>query len=294
MRKQLDEEQAAVLAAVAGKTPGASGWIRANCPFCVLVTGKPDRKQTLALHVGECRYKCFRCDTFGYIDAELLGSEGVPKAFARDPEALVVPMSLPEGFIPLWGNSDRDSLALRPARKYLRKRGVSDEMIRIAKIGACLTGRYANRVVVPIEFPNGDLAGWVARTLAKESDWKYLYSEGIEKSTLVYNGAALAVITDRPVLVVEGAFDTFPYWPDAVAVLGSPGPAQRELLEAANRPVVWMLDGDAWRKGAGMALMMRLSGKRVGSLTLPPGKDPDEVDVDLVWRMAYRSLEAEL
>jgi len=193
--------------------------------------------------------------------------------------AQIVEIELPEGFVPLASKIARESLALRPAFTYLREvRGVSDKVIKAAKIGACATGRYANRFVVPM-FDREDeykMVGWVAREWFDGGERPYVYADGMMRGAILYNVHALDVETEEPALVVEGVLDTFPFWPNGVAVLGKLSPDQMQMLLTAKRPLVVVMDGDAWRDGEAIAMHLKLEGKRCGSIKLPPRADPDE------------------
>jgi len=79
-------------------------------------------------------------------------------------------------------------------------------------------------------------------------------------------------------MVVEGVFDALALYPNAVAVLGKASEAQMEALQESKRPVVIVLDGDAWQEGWAMAARLKFKGQRAGSVRLPPKLDPDEVD----------------
>lgn len=268
----MSERDDIVVTALSGRRPNSRGWVRGNCPFCLLASGKPDRKQCLSLQTQSGKWHCFRCDTRGMLET-LPSNFASVQAVPRDDSK---PMTLPDEFVPLWCEPGLSSFAARPAYDYLDSRGVTHELVRAARIGACLRGKFAGRVVVPIDRPDGKLAGWVGRAWSKEAQLKYRYASDMNRQGLLYNGRTLQVKTDVPALVVEGVFDTFPFWPDAVAVLGKPDEAQLEALVNARRPVAIVLDGDAWREGQALAMKLRLMGVRAGDVKLPPRVDPDE------------------
>jgi DNA primase len=108
----------------------------------------------------------------------------------------------------------------------------------------------------------------------------------------MFNHATLLKETDTPAIIVEGVFDAIAFWPDAVAVLGKPTPAQVYALASARRPIAVVLDGDAWEEGEMLALKLRFEGQRAGSVHLPPRVDPDEVDRDWLRAEARSSLGA--
>jgi len=266
----------------------ASGHARADCPFCEDRVGKTDTKQCFSIHLASGWFSCWRCHIKGRLDG-MEDNEWVPEAAPEKPP--VIPP--PEDFATM--ESLKSAISAGPARKYLRSRGLPESVWYAAGVGACLSGHYAGRVVVPVTAPDGEWLGWVGRIWTKKSPSPmvrtYLNCPGMRMGGHVYNHAALLVETEKPVLVVEGCFDAIAHWPDAVAVLGKPGEAQVQELAQARRPVVVVLDGDAWAEGWAMSMQLRLAGQRAGHVRLPPCKDPDEVDPGWLWDEAKRSLD---
>lgn len=265
-------------------------WWRANCPFCEAKVGKRDRDRCLSVHAGGGGWHCFRCNTRGRVRLE--GDhfiEAAVEAAAQPPEAI----DPPPGFVPLGEGAGLTALSLEPARAYLRSRRLDPEVCRAAGIGACVSGPCAGRVVVPVLAEDGRTwVGYSARLWQAKCDkrQKYRNAVGEWKSKVVYNATALAVETDEPVYVVEGVFDALAHWPHAVAVLGDATEQQAGILARSCRPVVVVPDGDAWRKGWALAQWLRLHGAQAGSIQLPAGVDPDEVDAAWLWEEARASL----
>jgi DNA primase len=188
-------------------------------------------------------------------------------------------MGAPEGFYELASAEGRGALSLAPARKYLLGRGLVDEGVwRQAKVGACVAGRYKDRIVVPVLSPDNVWQGYVTRDWTGLAVSPYLYPPRMDRANLLYNHTALNEQTERPVMVVEGVLDALALWPDAVALLGKPSEPQVLALADCPRPVAIVLDGDAWEEGDALAMRLGLEGQRAGSVRLPPKKDPDEVD----------------
>lgn len=282
-----------VVNAVAGARTSREGWVRGNCPFCELRVGKEDRQKCLGLQVETGKWHCFRCGSAGLLqqlpeDITSLVPEG---GFQAERER--VRIELPEEFFPLYEEPGWSSLAGEYPRDYLRARGVDDDLGYDAKIGACLRGRYGRRVVVPVYDVDGrELLGFSARAYCADAFVRYLYPEGMRRGEILYNHAALFVETDEPALVVEGVFDALALWPDAVACLGKPSFRQVEALLAARRPVVAVLDGDAWREAEALALRLRFEGMRAGFVRLPPTRDPATVNPEVTRRRARDALLA--
>lgn len=277
---------------------GSGGWWVAWCPFCVERVGSAARKMSLGINDETGIWNCFRCHAKGCLlrdDKKALQR----RAKESQPKGRDNPGCAPEGYWPLWTGDGLTSEALAPARDYLEKRRVSPRVIREAQIGATMRGKFAGRIIVPVlpaqgvKPTHGDWWGFVARTwLPKDSvALPYLYPDGMPKRAVLYNQAALDEDTETPVIVVEGAFDTFPVWPDGVALFGDANDEQVAALRAAKRPIAVVLDGDAWRKGVGLAQLLRFDGQRAGAVVLPPKLDPDEIPVALLREASWECIE---
>lgn len=276
-------------AAIAGRPANSAGWARGNCPFCLERTGKPDRRASFGFQTTTGWVGCFKCGIKGLVDGF--------DEFDDVPD-VVVPtrpkIEMPEDFHELTRGEGRTAVSLDRAREYLRSRGLVDESVwKAAHVGACLSGRYAGRVIVPIFTIDSEWAGFVGRVWRKRADIPYLYPPGMNRRELLYNEAAVYRETDEPLFVVEGVLDALALWPDAVAVLGKPSEAQLEILINAERPVAVAFDGDARYEGEAFAMRMRIEGCRTGNIVLPPQKDPDEVPRDWLNEAARECLMQE-
>lgn len=292
-RENNERVEAAMRGAHFGKV-----WIRASCPFCE-DDGHRDRKQSLAINQGTGRWFCHRCASRGRLDEPPNPSLALQDAVEekKDYEAV----EPPEGYTPLY--NDR-SITFEPARAYLKGRGVSRATMREMQIGACAKGWWAGRIIVPFtsSLVGGGWLGWVARLWrakprknAEGKDAKkYLNMPGMPAGLQLFNHDALFVETDEPLLIVEGMFDTFPFWPNAAAVLGKPSHKQVEAMAQATRPLAIVLDGDAWRESWALAARLRFDGARAGYVRLPPQKDPDEVDRAWLIEESKRCVDAPL
>lgn len=269
--------------------PNPRGWWRANCPFCPLLLGKVDRKRAWSIYIVTGGWHCFRCGTSGKLD---LNGPEIEEARRRAPDAEeTVAMVPPPGFVSLSSPEGQSALSLHAARMYLMGRGFGPDRWAAAGIGACATGRYADRVVVPVLADDGETwLGWVGRVWVKRAEIPYLYPPGMKRGEILYNHKALREENDDPVYVVEGVFDALSLWPRAVALLGKPSGEQVEALVHACRPVVVVLDGDAHEEGWALAMKLRFRGQRAGSVRLPPRVDPDEVPRAWLDEEARRSL----
>jgi hypothetical protein len=255
-----------------------------------MLKGKQDKTQAFAIQVATGVWVCMRCGTSGKLDRltswpepeELAAQLSELEKSAREP---------PPNCFPLWAGPGATADLLEGARAYLRKRKLKDSMWEPAQLQACPSGPYAGRVVVPLLADDRkSWLGWVGRDWTKLNPRKYTNPGGMARERLLYNGIALQVETDEPVYVVEGVFDALAHWPNSVALLGMATGMQVEMLVNAKRPVVVVLDGDAYDHAWALAQQLRFEGQRAGAVRLPPKKDPDEVDSSWLWDEARASL----
>ena len=283
-----DERNAVVLAALANAREGGGGWARINCPFCLDRVGKVDTKRCLSVRVDSGKYHCFRCGARGCA----VGADDVVEPRARDGGvAPSVNLGPPDGFVPFGRSPSDDPMVLAPARAYLSTRRLAEGVVVAAGIGACVTGEFAGRIVVPTLDEHRRWLGWVGRDYTGRNTLPYYTCSGMPKADMLYNQAAVFVETTIPLYVVEGVFDALALWPNAVAVWGKPSVGHESILLRSCRPVVIVLDGDAWRESEAMMWRLRVDGhERCGFVRLPPTKDPDDVSKEWLDEEAKRSL----
>lgn len=315
-----DERRILAQQAFASAKLGRGGWFRATCPFCPSRKGTPDKRWSWGYLPERGTWHCFRCGAFGSFGGDGQASKDyrpdvIDEARMLDPE-LEEWAKLPPSFQllaetkpivdDLFGTID----PYEPAKKFLKRRGVSRALAREVGIGAVLKGcgrknpectkddrcmdcRFRKRIIVPIIGP-GDMGqvGFVARTWGKTALVNYLYPKGMPRGQAMFNHSAIWVETDEPIIVVEGVFDAFPYWPNAVACLGKPTDDHIEALGTAKRPIAVCLDGDAWREGKATARLLEYDGARAGYVRLPPKRDPNEIDPDWLIERARECVAA--
>lgn len=302
-RRFLKDQYEDLLASAAhGKRPSSTGWLRLNCPLCELRIGKGDKRQSMGLSVTTFRFECYRCGATGRLSKPLDEFSGFEvDGAATMPQEVMEP---PEGFYALGEEPGLSAVVLEEARGYLagepsplfgrpgRPKAMSPVLVRESGIGACASGYWGNRIIIPIFDLTGDWANFSTRILPDYEDGakKYLYPKGGRRNIL-YNHVALLEETDVPILVVEGCFDALAHWPHAVAVLGKPTHGHIEALSNCPRPVVFALDGDAWEEAWGLTLQLRARGQKAGWVKLAPGVDPDEIPTDVLLQAAQEALE---
>lgn len=293
MRLPKSDTDLMVLEAMASAPRGMTGWIRADCPFCMINgQGSPDRHQSWGIYEPTGKWHCFRCSARGCLHEGM--SPDTPDV--NEDKPLVEYVEPPEGFIELASADGRAAISLEYARRYVLGRGLTWRTIEETKLGVCTAGKYAGRIVVPVFSPTGK--GWVgffsrlamtkSQLAAAEREAaakgftvkRYLNHPGEWRKGLLYNQRALFEETDEPVGAFEGGFSSFGMWPDTVACLGKPTEDQKALLLGARRPIAVCLDGDAWEEGMWLAVWLRAHGKRAGFVHFPPRQDGNDVPFD--------------
>lgn len=266
---------------------------RVPCPFCA-DEGHTDRKLSLVVIILTGKWKCYRCQEWGRLRGEdYVDYDDDPFAEEEDPEVF----DKPEEFVPLTG--DR-SYTFKPARQYLRSRGVPERVWEECELHACDEGFWAGRIIVPFFDPRDERKwlGWIARLWVPKPSpsaygaWAmpYLYPADMSKGTYFWNHNSIKKKTKTPVLIVEGSFDSFPHWPHVAACLGKPSQLQVEALYEARRPVCICLDGDAWEEAHMLSCKLQFDNRRAGCLRLPAGVDPAELSSESLQRAAVKSI----
>jgi hypothetical protein len=278
--------RALIKEAIRGKRFNSGGYIRTGCPACEERTGLTDSKNAFS-YSRTGMYVCWRCHICGWLpesdrDSELLTFQG-------EDEKPTDIIKQPEGFWLLGEGPGETALATQEARVYLHQRGVTTEQIRKHEIGACLSGYFQGRVIVPLKDDKGTWLWFVARTWAKKADRPYMYPKGA-KGGMFFNPKALLEETEEPLIVVESVFDSIHVGDSAVAVMGKPNAKHVDALVEVKRPVVFILDGDAWEEAMCLSLQLRLRGCISGFVKLEPCQDPDEVDRNWLLEEARKSL----
>lgn len=247
--------------------PNSRGEYSVCCPFCEKTEGKVDTKFKLQLNPVKGLYNCYRCRHGGHVDLRWLEQPEAGPAPEKPKESL----GPPEGFVKFAGNEG--ALSLRPYEDYLKKRGVYEQTARVDG-GACLNGKYAGRVVVPLRATGGSWAGFAARAIYSGMEPKYLYPAGMDRKSSLW-GMNLPYSDD--IWLVEGVFDALPLYPEGVAAFGkNVTEEQLDILATgmSYKRVIVCLDGDAWEEGQVIASRLNLRGKPALWAKLPPGEDP--------------------
>ena len=172
------------------------------------------------------------------------------------------------------------------AQNYLKSRG-ADPLDSRYHFGYCTRGKYANRVVVPVEAVNGVRVGWIARDMSGTHPVKVLTPSGSKIKNHVFGLNHAIAAGHRHVYLVEGVFDAIKHGTSFLALLGkmiSEGQTD-QLIRCKNQfdRVTVLLDADATTDGKRLAdhLSMFFKVDQIDCNKLGY-KDPGDVPVDVM------------
>jgi hypothetical protein len=231
-----------------------SGQMSFDCPACV-EEGRGKGKYKLALNYKKNKFKCWVCaydnSMYGSIPKLITqyGNKELLKEFLLlQPDNVNVthaeykPLFLPNGYTKLT-NENRDKEGFNEAYNYLKSRGINEEMIIKYNIGYTISGKYANRVIIPSYDNNDKLNYFISRTWLKWKSPKYLNPD-VKKEEIIFNERFLN--WDSTVYLVEGVFDHI-CLPNSIPVLGKvlSKNLKNVLVDKCNSNIVILFDPDA-------------------------------------------------
>jgi DNA primase len=176
------------------------------------------------------------------------------------------------------------------ASVYITGRGIAYQQAREFGLGYCVTGYYANRIIIPI-YTNGKLQTFIARDYTGQAEKKVKYPKGSNASAALFGYDRACALNLEVIVVSEGWADALAVWraveSDRISTrlplsrfgavaLGTDriSPEQLNLLKKFNEFIV-LLDNDKAGKRAipQVANSLSLCGK-VYIASLKTSKDP--------------------
>lgn len=265
-----------------------TGQVSFDCPVCshdIKGLDVGDGKGNLEINYGQHVYKCWACaethGTQGHL-GRLIDQYGGkkdkefytlirPDDFERKQKEYVK-LKLPKEF----KRFDEVSSVYPPraqAYNYLKRRGITDEIIEKYDIGFAFEGEYAGRIIVPSYDLKGELNYFVSRSWDKYAKFKYK-NPVAPKELLIFNESRIDWSKD--IYLVEGVFDGF-FVPNSIPLLGKfvSDLLWETLYDKAKGRIIICLDGDAWEDSK--KIYFKLSGGklygRIDIVKLPLDKD---------------------
>ena len=277
-----EDKKLAILSDIFGNPSVVGNEYLFYCPKC------NHHKKKLSVNLDKDKFKCWICDTagsnlrlikrYGNFQQQRVWSEMIgvidlsdyDKIFAEKVEEKTEEevVELPKEFISLCNRDN--SLTSLSARRYLKERGITKEDILMWKIGYCVSGDLAGRVVIPSFNNHGRVNYYVGRTY--DNSFRKYMNPTVSKD-IVFN--ELYVDWNSDVVIVEGIFDAIKA-ENAIPLLGSTVRESSKLFHTIvkNDPAVYIaLDPDAERKAEKLILELLDYDVEVYKINIPNGKD---------------------
>ena len=231
-----------------------------DCPACAedkgLVDG--DGKGNLEINYKFGVFKCWACQDTNNMHGKLpmlikrYGNKRLLGEFKElnlefndiEDKEKKISIALPNEYRKLSSVIKKDN-DYKIAKKYLEKRGITDEIIEKYDIGYATYGNYKNRIIIPSYNSFGNVNYFIARWYHNNyTKLKYLNPDA-EKSEIIFNEAKLNF--DSNIYLVEGVFDHIVI-PNSVPLLGKH--ISENLLhllhDKAAGEIIVVFDGDAY------------------------------------------------
>lgn len=280
--------------------------LSANCPSCM----KPSHFYVNA-ETGD--FVCFKCDFRGrraiglialieglsYSDAaKFILKQSVQFRRKETPESLstriaklrgdaeaesgdeTVNFNLPKEFIPVFKKPNEWKF---PA--YLKKRGFTRETARAWNMGWARRGRYASRIIIPVDCPNG--RSFTARAISDKDYPKYLNPPGADHGRLLVGWHHANIRED--IVLVEGPFDIAKVWQHGLRGYAVQGKVlhseQLRLLfrKPAVSSITIMFDPEETEAPYQVARQLLAHFSNISIARLPDGIDPGKSNSSEAW-----------
>lgn len=224
------------------------------CPMCA-PSSKEKRKLAIKLDNHFCH--CWTCGyrsrslaplIFKYARSYL---DEYKKIFStntlnfKEDDSSIPQLELPRDFSLLVTANQRDPDVIA-LRRYVTKRGLTENDLWYYKLGISNESKWARRVIVPSFDKYGKLNYFVARAIDSYKKHKY-ENPDIDKLPIIFN--EINVNWSKQLVLCEGAFDMFKCGYNVVPMLGSDLNEESQLFNTIilnNTPIALALDGDMW------------------------------------------------
>jgi len=267
------------------------GQISFDCPVCsheIKGLDDGDGKGNLEINYKRFVFKCWSCsetnNTHGSI-YKLIKKYGNARHLKRyellKPEEFDVTIKpkkdviIPKEFVPLNNVSDGFKLThhYKRAMLYLKKRNITDNLIRKYNIGFAYDGHYANRIIIPSYNEYRKLNYFVARSYLLDVKLKYKNPD-VQKETIIFNESLID--WTKKIYLVEGVFDSV-FLDNAIPMLGKYiSDNLFNKIYDLGCEVTIVLDGDAWDDAEKLYHKMNC-GKLLGKINIV--KLPKDMDI---------------
>lgn len=172
-------------------------------------------------------------------------------------EEQIIKIELPREFISFTHMDHNNPRHLEAHNYLINHRKLTDEILKFYKIGFCLRGDFANKIIIPSYDKNNELNFFVTRSFIIGSKDTYQNPE-FDKTKVVINESNLN--WNETVYLYEGWFDLFPLPINSTTLLGKDLKVDSKLFQniIKYKPnIVICLDLDARKKQKEITSLLR-------------------------------------
>jgi len=191
-------------------------------------------------------------------------------------------LHIPQGFKLLITELESRDPDTRDCIKYLKNRGVTEELMWYHKIGRFNGYKWSRRVVFPSLDTMQNINFYVSRTIDKEAFFKYQNAKA-DKTKIIFDEIRLD--WKKELVIVEGVFDMIKSLPNTVCLLGSNLRESSVLFTKIienKTPVILALDSDMRKKTLDIAKRLNGYGITVRILNMIEYSDLGDAPRDFV------------
>jgi len=273
--------------------------LQCECPHCTEKNGGyPDGKFNLEINTAKRMFRCWKCDeprfsgslgkliyTFGSgVDYEMYKSyAGVFQDYVYDEdEKEYVQVKLPEEMIYFSQMEVSNSEHFEAYNYLVNERKISRDIILRYRLGFCINGKYAKRIIIPSFDKNGDVNYFVGRYYGNDQKIrkKLPYLNPVaDKNAIIFNHGL--VNWDSVVFIVEGVFEMLSLI-NAIPLLGKRlSITLFNKLKELKPDVIILLDPDAYKNSIELFYILQTiyvgCEERVKIVKLSTNEDLDEL-----------------
>jgi hypothetical protein len=189
------------------------------CIFCQSRVGSADPSAHLSINIEKGVYQCWRCRASGTTEglSRRLGLRLSIKRQKPRQKPVVTHEPLTDEFQEFRPVYD-DYWAAKPYQDYLERRGFHQTHWERYDIRYAITGRYANRVIIPAKDWKGEVLYYTARSISNR-DPKYL-NPPVSRSAVVGFLDIAAQSKSTNIVLCEGPFSAMAVGPHALCLFG--------------------------------------------------------------------------